>query len=87
MPTFDVFPAAWPGVWLAAALLCAYAAGRWGRWAALPLAGFSLLWLFNNTLAEGGTLVELSASHGLNTTDIVGVVGLAVAGWVLLRGR
>lgn len=78
----DVFPAAWSGLLLTAVVVAAGVAFRFGRVGAVVLASLSLLWLLNNQRLEGGTLIYFSGGHGLNNTDLPGLAGLALAGWL-----
>lgn len=83
----NVFPAVWPGIALALLVLVAAFADRMGRWGGAALVALSIYWLTNNKGVEGGTLIVLTKTHGLNATDLVGVVGLGLGGWLLLKGR
>jgi hypothetical protein len=58
---------------------------RLRRAAAVLLLPASLAWvLFNGTL-EGAVLLTFSTDHGLTVSDLLGVVGVAVAVTMLLR--
>jgi lipopolysaccharide export LptBFGC system permease protein LptF len=83
----DVFPAAWPGLTLALVVLAAALAPRLGRPGGALLAAVSVLWLLVNGRMEGGVLLVLVKGHGLTAADLAGLTGLAVAAWVLVRGR
>lgn len=83
----DAFPAAWPGLGLALLVLAAAVGPRFGRWGGLAIGLLSVYWLTHNRRAEGGVLVELSTSHGIVATDLAGAAGLALAMWLLVRGR
>jgi lipopolysaccharide export LptBFGC system permease protein LptF len=83
----NVFPAAWPGLGLALLVLAAAFGPRFGRWGGLVIGLLALYWLSHNHRAEGGVLVDLSPSHGIVATDLAGAAGLALAGWLLVRGR
>jgi hypothetical protein len=83
----DVFPAIWPGLGLAALVVAAALAPRYGRWGGLVIAALSLYWLLDNQRSEGGVLIGLSPSHGLVAADLAGLAGLGLAGWLLVRGR
>ena len=85
--THDVFPAAWPGVVLALLVASAAVGPRFGRWGGAVIGVLSVLWLTHNQRAEGGVLLAFGGEHGLVATDLVGLTGLALALWLLLRGR
>lgn len=86
--THDVFPAVWPGVVLALLVASAAVAPRHGRVGGVVIAAVSMLWLCVNKHMEGGVLiVVVPKSHGLTSADLAGLTGLAVAGWLLARGR
>lgn len=70
------------GVALAALVLAAGLSAQAGRAGALVLAFVSVVWLLVNAPMEGETLVVVTASHGLNSADLGGLVGLALAAWV-----
>ena len=67
------------GLVLVALLLCAAAAGRWGRGAAVALAVVSVLWLLVNKPMEGSVLVVVSDTRGLTSADLAGLAGLVLA--------
>jgi hypothetical protein len=85
--THDVFPAIWPGLVLALLLTAASFARRFGRWGGVALGVLALLWLTHNQRAEGGVLLGFDRAHGLVATDLVGLTGLALGMWLLVRGR
>lgn len=87
MLVHDVFPAAWLGLLLTAVVVSAGAAFRFGRAAAVVLALASALWLLNNQNLEGGTLISFTRHHGLNSTDLPGLAGLALAAWAWVDNR
>lgn len=62
-------------------LLSAGTADRTGRVGAAVLAVSSLVWFFVNRPMEGSVLVTLSTDHGVTAADLVGLSGLALAGW------
>jgi len=68
-----------PGVVLAALVAVAAAAGRFGRPAAILLAGVSVLWLFVDKPMEGRTLIVFSEYHGLTAADLGGLSGILLA--------
>ncbi|WP_372733665.1 hypothetical protein [Nocardioides sp.] len=70
---------------LVAAIVAAVAAGRWGRPGAVALAVFSLWWLLVNKPLEGPVLISFGGEHGLVATDLVGLVGVGLAGLVWWR--
>jgi len=83
----NALPAAWPGIGLALLVLAAAVGPRFGRWGGLVIGLLSVYWLTHNHRAEGGVLVVLSKSHGIVVTDLAGAAGLALAGWLVVRGR
>ena len=83
----NVLPAAWPGVVLALLVVAAAFAPRLGRAGAAVIAALSVLWLLVDHRMEGGVLVVVVPGHGLVTADLAGLTGLALAGWLLVRGR
>ncbi|GAB7002821.1 hypothetical protein JCM18899A_02920 [Nocardioides sp. AN3] len=83
----DVFPAAWPGLVLAALVVAAAFAPRHGRRGGVLLGLLSGLWLLCNKRFEGGVLVVVMPHHGLTAGDLAGVAGLAIGGLLLARGR
>ncbi len=72
---------------LVALVVCACLASHLGRIGAVALGVASFAWLATNSVFEGGTLVFLSWTHGVNTTDLAGVFGLGYAVWLLLAPR
>ena len=62
------------------------ARGRPRRAAALLLLPVSAAWVLFNGPIEGPILLTISSSHGLTVSDLLAVVGVLVAGAVLLFG-
>ena len=62
------------------------ARGRPRRAAALLLLPVSAAWVLFNGPIEGPILLTISSSHGLTVSDLLAVVGVLVAGDVLLLG-
>ena len=62
------------------------ARGRPRRAAALLLLPVSAAWVLFNGPIEGPILLTISTSHGLTVSDLLAVVGVLVAGAVLLLG-
>ena len=62
------------------------ARGRPRRTAALLLLPASAAWVLFNGPIEGPILLRLSTTHGLTVSDLLAVVGVLVAGVVLLLG-
>ena len=62
------------------------ARGRPRRAAALLLLPVSAAWVLFNGPIEGPILLTISSSHGLTVSDLLAVVGVLVAGAVLLLG-
>jgi hypothetical protein len=85
--THDVFPAAWTGIVLALLVVAAAFAPRLGRAGGVVIGALSVLWLALDHRMEGGVLLVLSHHHGLVNADLAGLAGLALAGWVVVRGR
>lgn len=83
----NVFPAAWPGLLLAALVVTAAVMPRLGRGGGALLVLLSLAWLGSNSRLEGGVLISLNPAHGLTAGDLAGLAGLAVGACVLVRGR
>lgn len=73
------FPA---GIVLDLFIVAACLAGRFGRIGAVVLGAVSILWLLTNKSLEGGTIMILGSTHGVNTTDLAGVLGLGYAIWL-----
>lgn len=85
--THNVFPAAWPGLLLALLVVAAAVGPRFGRVGGLGIGLLSVLWLLYNAQLEGGVLIVFEPGRGLTAADLAGLAGLAVGGWVLVRGR
>ena len=62
------------------------ARGRPRRTAALLLLPASAAWVLFNGPIEGPILLRLSTNHGLTVSDLLAVVGVLVAGVVLMLG-
>ena len=62
------------------------ARGRPRRAAALLLLPASAAWVLFNGPIEGPILLTLTANHGLTVSDLLAVVGVLVAGAVLVLG-
>ena len=67
-------------------LLALRARGRPRRAAALLLLPASAAWVLFNGPIEGPILLTLSANHGLTVSDLLAVLGVLVAGAVLVLG-
>jgi uncharacterized membrane protein HdeD (DUF308 family) len=61
--------------------------GRWRRLAAVLLVPVSAAWVVFNGPIEGPILLTFTKDHGVTVSDLLGVLGLAVALVVLRRGR
>ena len=72
---------------LLASMALSFALGRRQPIGAVLLALLSVLWLLVNSAFEGPVLIDFSNTHGLTTSDLVGVAGLLSAGWLLVRRR
>lgn len=72
---------------LVASLVLSFALALRSRAGIAMLALLSVLWLLVNHDFEGPVLVVFSHTHGLTASDLVGVVGLLTAGWLLWRRR
>ena len=74
-------------VLLVGLLLAALRARGWPRRAAaLLLLPASAAWVLFNGPIEGPILLTLSTNHGLTVSDLLAVVGVLVAGAVLVLG-
>ena len=62
------------------------ARGRPRRAVALLLLPASVAWVLFNGPIEGPILLTLSTNHGLTVSDLLAVVGVLVAGAVLVLG-
>jgi hypothetical protein len=72
------------GLALAALVVSAVAAGRWGRVGVPPLVVCSVLWLVANKPMEGVVLYVVSPGRGLVAADLAGLAGLVLALVILL---
>lgn len=72
---------------LLAAMVLAGVLGRRQRAGCVLLALLSLLWLLVNHDFEGGVLLSFTSHNGLTASDLVGLAGFAVSGWLWLRLR
>jgi hypothetical protein len=70
---------------LLASMALAYLVARRHRIGIVLLALQSVLWLLVNSDFEGPTLVDFSRTHGLTMSDLLGIAGLLLAGWLLVR--
>jgi hypothetical protein len=61
--------------------------GRRRRTTALLLLPASAAWMLFNGPIEGPILLTISSSHGVTVSDLLAVVGVLVAGVVLLLGE
>ena len=59
--------------------------GRRSRLGAVLLTLLSVLWLLINSNFEGPVLLDFSKSHGLTSSDLVGIAGIALAAWLWHR--
>ena len=76
-----------PGLVLAGLVVLAAVAPQTGRTGAAALGMTSLLWLIVNGPVEGAIVLPVTKAHGLTSADFAGLAGLAVSGWLLVRGR
>jgi hypothetical protein len=70
---------------LVALLLCLLPAGRGNRAAAAALLPLGVLWLLFNGRLEGPILLSFDRRHGVTLSDLLAVVGFAVAARTLAR--
>jgi hypothetical protein len=87
MPDFwraSGFPA---GLGLVALVVAACLASHFRRIGAVVLAVVAITWLVIDKSFEGGTIVLVSATHGINTTDLAGVFALGYAIWLWFAPR
>lgn len=78
------FPA---GVGLVVLVMASCVAHHFGRIGALVLAAVAVVWLMIDRPFEGGTILLVSATHGVNTTDLAGVFALGYAIWLWFAPR
>ena len=72
---------------LAALVLTAGFASRFGMAGAVTLAAMSVLWLLVNGPMEGPILLTLTAGNGITGGDLAGLAGLGLAAFQGLRAR
>lgn len=73
------FPA---GIALVVLVIASCLASQFGRIGAVVLAVVAAAWLVIDKSFEGGTILLVSATHGVNTTDFAGVFALGYAIWL-----
>lgn len=69
-------------------IACMIGVGWWARrsWLGVAvLASLSAVWLTVDRLWEIAVLFQITAGHGLALADLVGLAGIATAGWLALR--
>jgi hypothetical protein len=69
-------------VLLAVAMVIAGWMGRRQRLGIVLLVLLSIVWLTVDSDWEGAVIVDVSASHGLTSADLVGLAGLGWAAWL-----
>ena len=72
---------------LLAAMGLAAVIGRRQRTGSVLLALLSLLWLLVNHSFEGAILVSFTSTKGLTSSDLVGLAGFVLSGWLWFRRR
>lgn len=72
---------------LAAAMVLAGVVGRRQRIGSVILALLALVWLAADHGFEGAVLLTVTQTHGLTSTDLIGLAGLGVAIWLWFRLR
>jgi PGF-CTERM protein len=75
------------GVGLVALVAASCLASHFKRVGAVVLALVAVVWLFIDSAFEGGTIVLVSTTHGVNTTDLAGVFALGYAIWLWFDPR
>jgi hypothetical protein len=70
---------------LIAAMVLAGFIGARQRSGIVLLALLCFVWFTVDREFEGGVLVTISSTHGLVSSDFVGIAGLAVAAWLWVR--
>lgn len=73
------FPA---GVGLVVLVIASCLASHFGRIGATVLAIVAAAWLLIDKAFEGGTILLVTPTHGVNTTDLAGVFALGYAIWL-----
>lgn len=72
---------------LLAAMMMAAAIGARQRIGSLLLALLSFVWLSLDHRFEGPVIIRLSSHNGVVAADLVGVLGISLAGWLWWRAR
>ena len=72
---------------LGAAMVISAVLGARQRLAAAVLALLSFVWLLVDEAFEGPRLLLVTTNHGLVSSDLVGLIGLVLAGILLVRPR
>jgi hypothetical protein len=70
-----------PAVVLVALVFLAGVSAETGLLGAVGLAVVSVAWLVVNKKVEGPVLLVVAPGHGLTTSDLAGLTGLALAAW------
>ncbi|MDJ0455350.1 hypothetical protein [Gordonia amicalis] len=92
MPTQPLEPVA-PSVFHALVILnLLFVTGAWSLArpsyrAAAVLALLSVAWLFGNGPIEGRVLVSITLNHGFTESDVLSIIGVAVAAITFVRTR
>jgi hypothetical protein len=72
---------------LGALVVCLVLAASGGRRAAAALVPLGVAWLTFNGRLEGPVLVSLNERHGLTLSDVLALLGFAIAARAFLRRR
>lgn len=75
------------GIGLVALVAASCLASHFGRIGATVLAVVSCVWLVIDNAFEGGTILLVTPTHGVNTTDLAGVFALGYALWLWFAPR
>ncbi|NYD40497.1 hypothetical protein [Nocardioides panaciterrulae] len=75
------------GLVLAGLVVLAAVAPQTGRIGAIALGLTSVVWLLVDQSVEGVVVLTVTRTHGLTSSDLAGIAGLGVAGWLFFWPR